>query len=168
LKQAPRAWYERLSSFLISNDFIKGKVDTTLFTKHVDNDILIVQIYVDDIIFGSTNELLCKDFEKVMQLEFEMSSMGELNFFLGLQVKQLQDGNFISQAKYAKELVKRFELEDSKVCNTPMATTTKLDKDDQGKNVDIKLYRSMIGSLLYLTASRPDIMFSVCLCARFQ
>ena len=168
LKQAPRAWYERLSSFLISNDFIKGKVDTTLFTKHVDNDILIVQIYVDDIIFGSTNELLCKDFEKVMQLEFEMSSMGELNFFLGLQVKQLQDGNFICQAKYAKELVKRFGLEDSKVCNTPMATTTKLDKDDQGKNVDIKLYRSMIGSLLYLTASRPDIMFSVCLCARFQ
>jgi len=103
-----------------------------------------------------------------MQCEFEMSSMGELNFFLGLQIKQLQDGNFICQAKYAKELVKRFGLEDSKVCNTPMATTTKLDKDDQGKNVDIKLYRSMIGSLLYLTASRPDIMFSVCLCARFQ
>ena len=90
LKQAPRAWYERLSSFLISNNFNKGKVDTTLFTKHVENDILIVQIYVDDIIFGSTNELLCKDFEKVMQLEFEMSSMGELNFFLGLQIKQLQ------------------------------------------------------------------------------
>ena len=100
-----------------------------------------------------------------MQLEFEMSSMGELNFFLGLQIKQLQDGNFICQAKYAKELVKKFGLEDSKVCNTPMTTTTKLDKDDQGKSVDIKLYRSMIGSLLYLTASRPDIMFSVCLCA---
>ena len=107
-----------------------------------------MQIYVDDIIFGSTNELLCKEFEKVMQCEFEMSSMGELNFFLGLQIKQLHDGNFISQAKYAKELVKRFGLEDAKACNTPMATTTKLDKDDQGKNVDIKLYRSMIGSLL--------------------
>ena len=91
-----------------------------------------------------------------------------MNFFLGLQIKQLQDGNFICQAKYAKELVKKFGLEDSKAYNTPMATTTKLDKDDQGKDVDIKLYRSMIGSLLYLMASRPDIMFSVYLCARFQ
>ena len=123
-----------------------------------------MQIYVDDIIFGSTNELLCKEFQKCMQLEFEMSSMGELNFFLGLQIKQMRDGIFICQAKYAKELIKKFGLEGSKVCNTPMATTTKLDKDDQGKCVDIKFYRSMIGSLLYLTASRPDIMFSVSLC----
>ena len=89
LKQAPRAWYERLSTFLISNGFVKGKVDTTLFTKHVGSDILIVQLYVDDIIFGSTSEFLCKEFEKVMQCEFEMSSMGELNFFLRLQIKQL-------------------------------------------------------------------------------
>ena len=123
LKQAPRAWYERLSSFLLSNDFIKGKVDTTLFTKHVDSDILIVQIYVDDIIFGSTNELLCKEFEQCMQREFEMSLMGELNYFLGLQIKQMRDGIFICQAKYSKELIKKFRVEDSKICNTPMATT---------------------------------------------
>jgi len=102
-----------------------------------------------------------------MQHEFEMSLMGELNYFFGLQIKQMRDGIFICQAKYSMELIKKFELEDSKICNTPMATTTKLDKDDQGKSVDIKLYRSMIGSLLYLTASRPDIMFSVYLCARF-
>ena len=94
--------------------------------------------------------------------------MGELNFFLGLQIKQMRDGIFICQAKYSKELIKKFRLEGSKTCNTPMATTTKPDKDDQGKCVDIKLYRSMIGSVLYLTASRPDIIFSVCLCARFQ
>ena len=100
--------------------------------------------------------------------EFEMSLMGELNYFFGLQIKQRSDGIFISQVKYTKELIKKFGLEDLKTCNTPMATTTKLDKDDQGKSVDIRLYRSMIGSLLYLTASRPDIMFSVCLCARFQ
>ena len=99
-----------------------------------------------------------------MQHEFKMSMMGELNYFLGLQIKQMTDGIFICQAKYSKELIKKFGLEDSKFCNTPMDTTTKLDKDDQGKCVDIKLYRSMIGSLLYLTASRPDIMFSVCLC----
>ena len=103
-----------------------------------------------------------------MQHEFEISMMGELNYFLGLQIKQRSDGIFISQVKYIKELIKKFGIVDSKTCYTPMATTTKLDKDDQGKSVDIKLYRSMIGSLLYLTASRPDIMFSVCLCARFQ
>ena len=80
----------------------------------------------------------------------------------------MRDGIFICQAKYSKELIKKFGLEDSKIYNTPMATTIKLDKDDHGKCVDIKLYRSMIGSLLYLTASTPDIMFSVCLCARFQ
>ena len=93
--------------------------------------------------------------------------MGELNQFLGPQIKQKSDEIFINQAKYTRELIKKFELEDAKTSKTHMATTTKLDKDEQGKNVDIKLYRSMIGSLLYLTASRPDIMFSVYLCARF-
>jgi len=87
LKQAPRAWYECLSTFLISNNFVKDKVDTTLFTKNVDSDILIVQIYVDDINFGSTNEKLCKEFESCMKNEFEISMMGELNYFLGLQIK---------------------------------------------------------------------------------
>ena len=120
------------------------------------------------IIFGSTNENLCKAFESCMKEEFEMSMMGELNYFLGLQIKQRNDGIFINQAKYTKELIKRFGLESAKTSKTPMATTTKLDKDEQGTSVDIKLYRSMIGSLLYLTASRPDIMFCVCLCARFQ
>ena len=92
-----------------------------------------------------------------MKDEFEMSMMGELNYFLGLQIKQRSDEIFINQAKYTKELIKKFELEGAKTSKTPMATTTKLDKDKQGINVDINLYRSMIGSLLYLTASRPDI-----------
>jgi len=157
-----------LSVFLVENGFSKGKVDKTLFTKHQNEDILIVQIYVDDIIFGSTNELFCKDFELYMRKEFEMSMMGELSFFLGLQVKQMKNDTFINQAKYTKELIKRFGLEGGKVSKVPMATTTKLDKDEGGKDVDIKLYRSMIGSLLYLCGSRPDISFSVCLCARFQ
>ncbi|KAK2977314.1 hypothetical protein RJ640_014213 [Escallonia rubra] len=100
--------------------------------------------------------------------EFEMSMMGELTFFLGLQIKQSKDGIFINQAKYTKELLKRFDMEASNAFDTPMSSSLKIDKDEKGKDVDIKRYRGMIGSLLYLTASRPDIMFSVCLCARFQ
>ena len=103
-----------------------------------------------------------------MQNEFEMSMMGELKFFLGLQIKQTDNGTFINQAKYTKDLLKKFDLDNVKPIGTPMATSTKLDSDEQGKPVDTRKYRGMIGSLLYLTASRPDIMFSVCLCARFQ
>ena len=97
-----------------------------------------------------------------------MSLMGELSFILGLQIKQTESGIFISQGKYARELVKRFGMDNAKESNIPMAKNAKLDLDEKGKKVDEKLYRGMIGSLLYLTASRPDIMFSVCICARFQ
>ena len=107
LKQAPRAWYGRLSSFLIENDFIRGTNDTTLFTKKRNDAILLVQIYVDDIIFGSTNAALAEEFSSLMRSEFEMSMMGELQFFLGLQIKQFEDGIFVSQIKYAKELIKK-------------------------------------------------------------
>nr|KYP40644.1 Retrovirus-related Pol polyprotein from transposon TNT 1-94 [Cajanus cajan] len=132
------------------------------------NDILLVQIYVDDIIFGATNDYLCKEFSSDMQSEFEMSMMGELNFFLGLQIRQTKNGIFINQSKYCKELLKRFGMENAKSMATPMSTTCYLDKDEVGKSIDVKKYRGMIGSLLYLSASRPDIMFSVCLCARYQ
>nr|CAD39343.2 OSJNBa0094O15.12 [Oryza sativa Japonica Group] len=168
LKQAPRAWYERLRDFLLSKDFKIGKVDTTLFTKIIGDDFFVCQIYVDDFIFGSTNKVFCKGFGDMMSREFEMSMIEELSFFLGLQIKQLKDGTFVSQTKYIKDLLKRFGLEDAKPIKTPMATNGHLDLDEGGKPVDLKLYRSMIGSLLYLTASRPDIMFSVCMCARFQ
>ncbi|KAG8068859.1 hypothetical protein GUJ93_ZPchr0005g15577 [Zizania palustris] len=168
LKQAPRAWYERLRDFLLSKGFKIGKVDTTLFTKIINDDFFVCQIYVDDIIFGSTNEELCKVFGDMMSREFEMSMIGELSFFLGLQVKQLKNGTFVSQTKYIHDLLKRFGLMEAKPIKTPMATNGHLDLNEGGKPVDQKLYRSMIGSLLYLTASRPDIMFSVCMCARFQ
>ncbi|KAH9672026.1 protein ALUMINUM SENSITIVE 3 [Citrus sinensis] len=168
LKQAPRVWYDKLKNFLLDNDFSIGKADTTLFVKYKNQDIFIVQIYVDDIIFGSTNELLCKKFSSCMSKEFEMSMMGELKYFLGLQIKQNKEGIFINQAKYVKDLLKRFGYDNGTAKSTPMSTTIKLDKDEKGKEVDIKTYRGMIISLLYLTASRPDIMFSVCLCARFQ
>jgi len=130
--------------------------------------ILVVQIYVDDIIFGPTNASLCKEFSKLMRDEFEMSMMGELKFFLGIQVNQCKDGVYVHKTKYTKELLKKFKLEDCKVINTPMHPTCTLSKEDTGTQVDQKLYIGMIGSLLYLTASRLDILFSLCLCARFQ
>ena len=167
LKQAPRAWYETLAQFLLSSGFSRGTIDKTLFYLQQGKDLLLVQIYVDDIIFGSTNSKLCNRFAKLMQSRYQMSMMGELSYFLGLQVKQTEDGIFVSQAKYTRNLLKKFGLLNCSSATTPMATATKLDKDT-GASVDITNYRGMIGSLLYLTASRPDIMYATCLCARFQ
>ncbi|GJX72846.1 putative ribonuclease H-like domain-containing protein [Tanacetum coccineum] len=147
LHQAPRAWYETLS-FLLENGFRKGTIDKTLFIKKNKSDIMLVQVYMDDIIFGSTKKSMCTKFEEVMHKRFQMSSMGELTFFLGLQVKQQPDGIFIT--------------------TTPIESNKPLVKDEDGVEVDVHEYRSMIGSLMYLTASRPDIMFAVCACARFQ
>ncbi|GJW49353.1 retrovirus-related pol polyprotein from transposon TNT 1-94 [Tanacetum coccineum] len=168
LKQAPKSWYIRLKAFIIKHDYTMGMVDNTLFTKKKESNLIIVHIYVDDIIFGSTCQELCDDFAKIMHDEFEMSMMGELNFFLGLQIKQLEDGIFFNQSKHIKEMLKKFGLKDSKPMKTPMSTETKLTKDEEGESMDNTKYRGMIGSLLYLMAGRPDIMFSVCLCARFQ
>ncbi|CAH9075913.1 unnamed protein product [Cuscuta europaea] len=167
LKQAPRAWYDTLSLFLVNHGFTKGKVDKTLFQISVANHILLVQIYVDDIIFGSTNEELCK-FSQVMQSQFEMSMMGELSYFLGLQVKQVPEGIFINQGKYTKDLIKKFGIEGKSSVKIPMNTSQGIGPDDEGKDVDAIMYRGIIGSLLYLTASRPDISFSVGICARYQ
>jgi hypothetical protein len=166
LKQAPRAWYECLRNFLITNGFKVGKADPTLFTKTIAKDLFVCQIYVDDIIFGSTNKSTCKEFSRIMIQKFEMSMMGELKYFLGFQVKQ--EGTFISQTKYIQDILTKFGMKDAKPIKTPMGTTGHLDLDTRGKSVDQKVYRSMIGSLLYLCASRPDIMLSVCMCVRFQ
>ena len=162
LKQAPRAWYERLWDFLIKKGFTIGKVDTTLFTKKLDGEIFICQVYVD-IIFGSSNEDSCKEFGELMSKEFEMSMIGELTFFLGFQVKQMKDGIFISQEKYTKDLLKRFKMDKCKPIKTPMPSIGYLDLDEGGKSVDQTLYRSMIGSLLYLTDLGPTSCL-VCVC----
>ncbi|GJS38240.1 putative ribonuclease H-like domain-containing protein [Tanacetum coccineum] len=168
LHQALRAWYETLANYLLGNGFKRGKIDQTLFIKKQKGDILLVQVYVDDIIFGSTNKELCTGFEKLMKDKFQMSSMGELTFFLGLQVQQKEDGIFISQDKYVAEILKKFNYSDVKSASTPVDLEKPLVKDGDADDVDVHLYRSMIGSLMYLTASRPDIMFAVCACARFQ
>ncbi|GJY76662.1 putative ribonuclease H-like domain-containing protein [Tanacetum coccineum] len=168
LHQALRAWYETLSIYLLDNGFYKGQIDKTLYIKRVKDDILLAQVYVDDIIFGSTKKSLCADFEQIMHKRFQMSSIGELTFFLGLQVKQKEDGIFISQDKYVGEILKKFGFSSIRTASTPMETNKALTKDEDGEDVDVHLYRSMIGSLMYLTSSRPDIMFSVCACSRFQ
>ncbi|GJU29651.1 putative ribonuclease H-like domain-containing protein [Tanacetum coccineum] len=139
LHQAPKAWYATLSTFLLKNGYRRGTIDKTLFIKKDKHDIILVQVYVDDIIFGSTKKSWCDEFEALMKSIFQMSSMGELTSFLGLQVK-----------------------------HTPIETQKPLVKDEEASDVDVHLYRSMIGSLMYLTASRPDIMFAVCACSRFQ
>jgi hypothetical protein len=123
---------------------------------------------VDDIVFGGSSDSLVARFAEDISREFEMSMMGELQFFLGLQIKQSMEGTFVHQSKYTKDIVRKFNMEDSKAMVMPMSTTTTLDADEEGEHVDHKEYRSMIGSLLYLTATRLDIQFSVCLCARFQ
>ena len=143
LKQAPRAWYERLSWFLVENDFQKGKLDTALFVQRKGKYIILVQIYVDDIFLGATNISMCENFAKVIHREFEMSMMGELTFFLGLQIKQTSEGTFINQVKYTMEIIKKFGLEEGKKMSTPMSPSTKLDKDEKGKKMDEKLYRGM-------------------------
>ncbi|GKB67797.1 putative ribonuclease H-like domain-containing protein [Tanacetum coccineum] len=160
LHQAPRAWYETLSTYLLDNGFQRGKIDKTLFIKRYKGDILLVQVYVEDIIFGSTKKELCIAFEKLMHEKFQMSSMRELTFFLGLQVQQKKDGIFISQDKYVVEILKKFVFTEVKTASTPMETQKPLLKDEDGKEVDVHMYRSMIGSLMYLTSSRPDIMFA--------
>ncbi|GJZ44898.1 retrovirus-related pol polyprotein from transposon TNT 1-94 [Tanacetum coccineum] len=146
LKQAARYtchWYDMLSSFLISQHFSKGAVDPTLFTRQAGNDLLLVQIYVDDIIFASTNTAIYK-------------------------FSQSPRGIFINQSKYASEIIKKYDMLTTDSVDTPLVEKSNLDEDLQGKQVDATLYRGMIGSLMYLTSSRPDLIHAVCLCARYQ
>ncbi|KAJ9557135.1 hypothetical protein OSB04_011749 [Centaurea solstitialis] len=140
LKQAPRAWYDTLSTFLLSKGFERGKIDSTLFLKKYPKHILLVQIYVDDIIFGSTNPKLCEKFELLMKTEYKMSMMGELTYFLGLQIKQPEKGIFINQGKYVLDMLKKFDLTSCTPMKTPMTPPLSLDNDSKGKPVDETLY----------------------------
>ena len=167
LKQAPRAWYERLTQFLVDQGYKKGGTDKTMFVKDDNGRLMIAQIYVDDIVFGGMSNKMVQHSVQQMQSEFEMSLVGEVTYFLGLQVKQMEDTIFISQSKYAKNIVNKFGL-DGGHKRTPVATHLKMRKDESDVSVDQSMYRNMIGSLLYLTASRPGITFVVEVCARYQ
>ena len=152
----------------MSHGFTRGKVDQTLFIKREEGELIVAQVYVDDIIFESTKDELAHSFSKLMQAKFKISMIGELTHFLELQIRQQDSGIFISQSKYAKNLVKKFGLESASSVRTPISPNVKLIVDLLGKSVNSSLYRNMIGSLLYLTTSRPDISYSVGMCARYQ
>ena len=148
--------------------FKRGYADQTLFVKNDENYLLVAEVYVFDIVFRATIDDWAIEFSEEMKKEFKMSIVGELTFFLGLQVKQKKEGIFVSQEKYARNIVKKFGLDSKKHASTPMSSSTKLNVDSSGVEMSPTLYRSIIGSLLYLTASRPDIAFSIGVCARYQ
>ncbi|GKC05439.1 retrovirus-related pol polyprotein from transposon TNT 1-94 [Tanacetum coccineum] len=168
LKQAPKAWYETLSTFLIQNKFARGRIDNTLFIYKSKGEVLLIQVYVDDIIFGSTSYKLCKQFEKLMIKKFEMSMIGELTYFLGLQIKQDDKGISICQEQYTRNLLKKYEIFDSSLVKTPMVPSNNLGTNLAGKPVNETSYKRMIGSMIHLTVTRLDIQFSIVLCARYQ
>jgi hypothetical protein len=145
-----------------------GKADSTIFTRKMGKDLFVCQIYIDDIIFCSTNKSFCDEFSKIMTDRFEMSMMGVLTFFLEFQIKQAKEETFISQMKYTRNILKRFDMDKAKPIKTPMGTNGHLDLDLGGTSIDQKVYHSMIRSLLYLCAFIPDIMLSVCMCLRFK
>jgi hypothetical protein len=168
LKQARRAWYSIWDKYIHHEGFKKGSTNMNLYIKVIHDRILLIEFYVYDIIFGSDDDRLSQKFAKDMQNEIEMSLLGELSFFMGLQIRQSNQGIFISQTKYIKEMLKRFGMEYCKPVITPMQTSCKLSKADDSKSTDQRQYRSMIGSLLYVIASKPNVMQKFGHVARFQ
>jgi hypothetical protein len=157
-----------MDTYLKEKGFKRGTVDSNLYIKTEGDDFLIVLVYVDDIIFGCNKDSLVKWFSSTMESGFEMSMIGELSFFIGLQITQRSEGMFISEEKYLREMLKRFQMEDFKLVGTPMVTGCKLSKDDDSPDVDQSSYRSMIGNLLYITTYRLDIMHAVGMVGRYQ
>eukprot|EP00253_Pinus_taeda_P030206 PITA_30206 len=168
LKQAPRAWYNRINAYLIENGFDKCDGEPTLYIKENDGKIIIVVLYVDDLIFTSNDAFLIVDFKKLMKSEFEMTDLGFLRYFLGIEVDQIENCVFISQDKYVEALLKRFNMQNSKATVTPTVMGLKLTKEDSNKDFNPKLYKSIVDNLMYLTATRPDIMHVVSLISRFM
>lgn len=153
---------------MIEKGYKRERVDKTLFIKYLNPGNMISQIYVDNVVFGSTSLMCVQEFVNQMKNEFEMILTGKLTYFLGFQAKQLENGIFISQSKYAKNLVKKFGLDLAKHMRTPMSTNLRLTKDESSSGVDPSLYRSIIGSLHYFTANRLDTCFSFSVCIRHQ
>lgn len=168
LKQARRAWYARLDIQLHQQGFKKGSTDNNIYVKVDRDNLKISEVYLPDIIFGSNDDKLSQDFATKMQSQFEICMIGELKYFLGSQISQQDKGIFIYQTKYIKEMLKKFQIEDCNPILTPMVTCCKLSLENLSKDVDQWLYRLMIGSLLYVKASQPDVMQVVGQVARFQ
>ncbi|KAJ7976200.1 Retrovirus-related Pol polyprotein from transposon TNT 1-94 [Quillaja saponaria] len=162
LKQAPRAWNNRIDKYFQENGFVRCPHEYALYVKaHEKGDVLFVCLYVDDLIFTGNNPIMFEDFKKAMTYEFEMTDMGLMSYYLGFEVKQNDGGIFISQEVYAKDVLKKFQMLDSNSVNTPIECRVKLSKHDVGEKVDPTLFRSLVGSLRYLTYTRPDILYAV-------
>ena len=169
LKQAPRAWYSRIETYFLKQDFKKCTSEHTLFTKcKEDGKVLIVSIYVDDLIFTGNDRRLMEEFKSAMKDEFDMTDLGRMKYFLGVEVTQNNEGIFISQRKYAQDVLLRFGMNNSNATKTPMVPGVKLTKDEAGIRVDATQYKQMIGSLMYLTVSRPDLMYVMSLVSRYM
>nr|KYP73058.1 Retrovirus-related Pol polyprotein from transposon TNT 1-94 [Cajanus cajan] len=168
LKQAPRAWNERIDGYFKKNGYEQCPYEHALYIKKSGKDMMVVALYVDDLIFTGSNAKLIKEFKEIMMKEFEMTDLGLMKYFLGLEVKQSNEGIFISQERYALEILKKFKMEDCNPVSTPMEPGTKLSKFDGGERADSGRYRSLVGSLRYLTCTRPDLMLSVGMTSRFM
>ncbi|KAG6411307.1 hypothetical protein SASPL_129387 [Salvia splendens] len=159
---------ERINKYLEDNGFTKCPHEHALYVKSKGNNVLIVCLYVDDLIFTGNNPSMFEEFKKAMTDEFEMTDIGLMAYYLGVEVKQLEDGVFITQEHYAKEILKKFKMEDCKPINTPVECGVKLSKNDKGEKVDPTLYKSLVGSLRYLTCTRPDILYATGLVSRYM
>ncbi|XP_047309787.1 uncharacterized mitochondrial protein AtMg00810-like [Impatiens glandulifera] len=165
---APRAWNERIYEYFKKNGYQQCPYEHALYTKKSENDMMVVALYVDDLIFTGSNTKLIEEFKEVIKKEFEMTDLGLMKYFLGLEVKQSEEGIFISQERYALDILKKFKMEDCNPISIPMEPGTKLSKFDGGERADAGRYRSLVGSLRYLTSTRPDLMLSVGITSRFM
>ena len=169
LKQALRAWYSQIDGYFKEKGFDQSKSETTLYVKNQGkDDILIVALYVDDLVFTGNNKKMIEDFKNEMMQKYEMSDLGLLNHFLGMEIYQDDGGVFICQEKYVEKILKNFDMSECKPKDTPLVVNEKLVKEDGSSKMDATLYRSLVGKLLYLTATRPDIMFAASLLSRFM
>ncbi|KAH9669584.1 hypothetical protein KPL70_021844 [Citrus sinensis] len=168
LKQAPRAWNSRIDKYFQEKGFTKCPYEHALYIKEKYGDILIVCLYVDDLIFTESNPSLFEEFKRVMIKEFEMTDIGLMAYYLGIEVKQKEEGIFISQESYAKEILKKFKMNDCKPISTPVECGVKLSKHDKGEDIDPTFFKSLVGSLRYLTCTRPDILYAVGLVSRYM
>lgn len=169
LKQAPRAWYSRIESYFVREGFKKCPYEHTLFIKTADGGkILIVCLYVDDLIITGSDELMFTKFKQSMMDEFDMTDLGKMRYFLGIEVLQKSNGIFISQKKHAQEVLERFRMDECNSVHNPIVPGVKLVKDEDGVKVDSTFYKQIVGSLMYLTATRPDIVLVVSLISRYM
>ena len=168
LKQALRAWYNKIETYFLRNGFEIFFCEHTLFTKSKGGKILIVSLYVDDLIYTGNDESMCNDFTSSMMLEFDMSNLGRMRYFLGIEILQNSHGIFMCQRKYARDVLTRFGIQDCNAVKNPIVPGTKLSKNEARNQVDATQFKQVVGSLMYLDATRPDLMYGVSLISKFM